>query len=289
VSEKRLDENADPPIQLNRTVINRPPAGVTSTEHTIPGLPSVNVLIKINARPSADGSGTIQAAGSVEVKIPQRGTVDLLVTLASTIQSVSIVGGALPVPIGNNVALTASAFDSAGSVVLTTPGKWQWSVADKTVADGNPAGDKLVLNAKKVGSTNVTAIDSESGKQKTITVKVITVPNGLEALVGTEYHGWVRHWRDGVIVPGDLNEMRWYYKKDSSGYFVEAYWIEGGFTGIKWAEKIVEIGPNHYKIGSGDQAWDVDRDLVATQTFTRTEGGEHPEAHTYTNVFKPGF
>ena len=157
--EKRSDTDFK---EILTKVVDRPGAGGSSVLTV--DLPSVLVVVDILARPEPDGTGTAQAEGHLEFRVPQSATLTQSVTLESTITDVAISPATAIVAPHSSLTLTATA-KAGNSVVLVDPAAWQWDMQEPLSA-GSLTGDSIQVN---VGENLpeymwVTVTDQESGK-----------------------------------------------------------------------------------------------------------------------------
>lgn len=139
--------------------------------HTTFGSLATGMICKVTAtaRPSADGTGTVQAEGSVDVTIPDGVYALVDLTMASTIEAVEITPASLSVHMYRTEPLTATARDAAGAVVLVSD-TWQWSSSDPPVATVDGSG---TVTGVFEGVVTVTAAETESAKSAGAAVTVI--------------------------------------------------------------------------------------------------------------------
>jgi|GEM_PF-3169950 len=121
------------------------------------------------AHPVADGSGTALASGSAGVQVEPGVTKSVVVTMNSTIDHVTITPADPSVVVGGTLQLTATAYDAVGAVVLTTPGKLDWTTTTGNLLTVNGTG---LVTGVAAGSGGVTVTETESGKGASVTVKV---------------------------------------------------------------------------------------------------------------------
>jgi TolB protein len=149
-------------------VAARPTTGSQSII-TFNGLAPGSLHADLGAYPSTDGSGTAQAHASVQPVTIQSGqTTTVPVTLTSTIASIVLTPATSQLAPGASLTVTATAYDGAGSVVLTTPSLIQWT-SSNTAAATVQAG---VITGVGGGTAQITATDPESGKSGSATVTV---------------------------------------------------------------------------------------------------------------------
>jgi hypothetical protein len=158
-------------------IIRRP-----NTIATINNLNTGPVTITVTAHPNPDGTGTVQATGSVVVTIVADQTVQQVLTMASTISQVAITPDnpslVQALVQGTRVQLVASALNAGGAVVLTDRRNWTWSSSDPAIASVTASGDTAVVNGAAVGRTTINVTESEStgsepGRSASVTVTVV--------------------------------------------------------------------------------------------------------------------
>ena len=162
------------------------PADASATNMIIPDLPTENVTFTAKAYPTADCTGTVQAQGSVTAQIQPNTTTPVTLTMASTIDHVEITPENPSVSVGNTVTLSATAYDSEGSVVLTSGSKWQWQlVSGSGVGILTPDKDTATFRGTSAGSATIRAAETESGKSAQTTVSV-SAGTSIEVTVSPE-------------------------------------------------------------------------------------------------------
>ncbi len=109
--------------QLDRQVVARPSDGAPSAV-TIGRLPFGNFQLTATAFPTADATGTPQAAGTAVVTITDATPVAVTLTMASTVATWVVTGTPEPLPVGRSFELVATARDTSGAVVLVPTASW---------------------------------------------------------------------------------------------------------------------------------------------------------------------
>lgn len=147
--------------------------------------------------PIVDPTVTAQATGTVDIPLStDNPTQTVSLVMATTIKSVVISSPILGTNLGpdRTMTLTATAYDGlngSGSVVLTTPGKWQWSQSSTLGGRlsgefGNPV-DFTGGSVTDATTTTVTVVETESNV--TSTTDLVTVPVGLGTGPWPRFHG----------------------------------------------------------------------------------------------------
>lgn len=152
--------------------VARPAAGGTSTVD-FSSLPIGDLTAAASAYPTTNGTGVAQATGSVPLTIQAGQVAQFTVTMASTIDHIDLSPATPSVLVGGATTLTATAKDSAGSVVLTSAAKGQWSVDNSAIATVDSSGKVTGVAA---GATAAHFTDTESGKAGAATVRVTAIP-----------------------------------------------------------------------------------------------------------------
>jgi streptogramin lyase len=150
--------------------ISRPPIGTNTTTVTFPAVPVGPVTITATAYPQPNAQGTPLATGSVNVTIIAGQTVtapDL--TMASTINTIEVVSNKISPAGGETFTLTATAKNQAGAVVMTTPGKLQWTASQGVTFQSS--GSTATASAAP-GTYVFSVTDQESGKTGQVSVTV---------------------------------------------------------------------------------------------------------------------
>ena len=127
-------------------------------------LPTGTLTATARAFPNADGTGVAQAEASLPLIIAAGQNTPVTLTMASTIDRVEVSpSGPASLVVSQTLALMATPKNSAGEVVLITPGGITWS-ADAPAVTVSANG--LVTGAQ-AGGANVSAREIESGKSST--------------------------------------------------------------------------------------------------------------------------
>ena len=160
------------------------PTGQTTSAATFNTVPPGSVTVEAKAYPSADGTGIALATGSVVVSVTTGGTTAASVTMASTIDHLSITPDSPSIAVGATTPLSATAYDVASDMVLTTASKVQWSSSDPTIVTVDP--NSGMVTGVAVGSATLTVTDSESGKTGITTITITASGGGTAAYTITD-------------------------------------------------------------------------------------------------------
>jgi protocatechuate 3,4-dioxygenase beta subunit len=160
-------------FSLNGTVIAtqtaaRPSSGNTSTL-TFTGLTTGTLSAKSEAFPTTDGTGVAQATATVAAVITAGQTTPVTITMASSIDNLTITSTLTSVQVGASNTLTLTAYDASSAVVLTSGSTITWTSLTPAIASVTSAG---VMTGIAAGSAQIQATDSESGKSATISLSV---------------------------------------------------------------------------------------------------------------------
>jgi hypothetical protein len=158
----------------------RPASGGSATA-TFKTLPVGALTATATAYPTTDGTGVAQATASVPLVIQANQNTAFTMTMASTIQKMSIAPPSASIGVGSVATLTVTATDAAGNVVLTSPSKIQWTSSNVSVATVNAG----TVTAVTAGTTNITATDTESNKSAVAAVSVAYIIHGKPYIPGT--------------------------------------------------------------------------------------------------------
>ena len=138
---------------------------------TFTGLPAGTVTLTASAYPTQQGTGVAQATGSQYATIVSGQNTNVSVTMASTIDHVTLTPANPLIEVGGFAHLTMNAFDASGNMVLAalTADFESANTEVATVAvGGNPASIKGISN----GTSVITVTERESGKTASTTVTV---------------------------------------------------------------------------------------------------------------------
>jgi len=148
------------------------------------GLPVGALTATATAYPNADGTGTAQATGFISFVTALGTNVPITIDMGSTIDHLAVTPANPSIAVGVTLALSATARDVYGAMVLTVASKTQWSSSDPAIArvDTNSG----VVTGVAEGTTNLTVTDSESGKTGTTGVIVTASGGGAVAYTVTD-------------------------------------------------------------------------------------------------------
>jgi len=158
--------------QVGQQLVPRPAEGTDLSSIIFASLPSVDVTVQATALPSTDGTGNALASGTMVVTV-QSGTVtNASLTMNSTIASVIVTPVVHTSIVGSVTQVAASAIDSNGSTVLTADSKWQWLSSDPSVITVVSNGSQATLQARSVGSADISAVEMETGFMTRVSIGV---------------------------------------------------------------------------------------------------------------------
>jgi hypothetical protein len=164
-------------LQSGQTIatqtVARPTSGDTTTV-SFSSLPLGALTVQVNAYPSTNGTGTAQASAAADVMINASQVTPVSITLASTIDHLTISPASPTTTVGGTVSLSLAAVDVNSNIVLTAPSKITWTSSAPAVATVDATGK---VSGVALGTAAITATDTESGKTVTVTVTVGTSTN----------------------------------------------------------------------------------------------------------------
>jgi len=210
--------------------------------------------IEAAAYPNADATGTAQASGTITDTVPNGGYRQVTLTMSSRIASVDITPATTSVYIDETRALSATARDTAGNVVLVS-GTWEWASSDAELATvGTSSGS---LHGVSPGPVSVTATDAESGMSARLDLNVATEP-----VTGFTFDHQVGSDGTGLF-NGTLG-----IATDAAGnvYTCEAdlgrirQWSSTGVELQDWSYGTGLVGPRHCAVDDSGNTWVADRD-----------------------------
>jgi hypothetical protein len=106
-----------------------------------------------------------------------------------------------------------------------------------------------------------------------------STPGGLAGLVDYEFTGWLKTYKDGVVVQPEYGrQQRWSIKKEGSGYVMTVY--NAPITTLFASGPIVELTPTRFSWTSdASSTWDVTNDATGFRaTISRNVAG--PPSYT---------
>lgn len=161
---------------LTQTV-PRPDAGGTSTA-SFSGLAYGAYRVTVRAFPTADGTGTAQAAGAGGLTVAEGVPGSASVALASTVAALTLAPNPLAFDKGTTATATVSATDASGAIVLLSVGDatepLTWSVDAPANATLATSGLSANLTGIHSGSANlrVSMVVDDAGTVKTATAPI---------------------------------------------------------------------------------------------------------------------
>jgi hypothetical protein len=158
-------------------LLTRPATGTTTTAD-FDRLPVGDMTFRAVALPNADGTGVAQAQAESVVPIVTGQVAPVRLAMASTIDRIEVTPpGPFTLSRTQTQQLNAIAKNSDGETVLTAP--LQWSSANTAVALVDASGK---VSAVAVGTTQITARDTESGKSASVAVTFTDAPGPATAI-----------------------------------------------------------------------------------------------------------
>src|SRR5262249_40510051 len=146
----------------------RPTTG-NQTSTTFQNLKTGSLSLTATAFPNTDGTGVAQAAGTTPVTILSGQTANISLTMTSTIDHLEISPLNPTLGVGGTFQLASSARNAAGSIVLISQSKAQWSTSNASVASVDNLG---TVRGAGVGVASISVKDVESGKTASTNVTV---------------------------------------------------------------------------------------------------------------------
>ena len=197
VSRSRMIPSATQSIQIvlvdskgqpQASVIAQRPATGSSSVLTLKAVTAGIYTETASAYATTDASGVPQAQGSQPINIKPdilNKTADLVMN--TTIATVTITPGSSSVKVGDPaVALTATATDKSGRVVLSAPANFQWSSDKLTLGTLTPSGATATFKPLAAGTVKVTVKESEANVTSaaaTLVIGSVTTPPPASTLI----------------------------------------------------------------------------------------------------------
>lgn len=154
--------------------VDRPVGSDTSTVD-FAAVPLGELTYTATAYPQPAAAGVAQATGSVKQTALAGKLLQVVLTMASTIDHLVVDPAALMVGVGQSKPLTATAYDAANAVVLLSADAVHWQSGDLGKATVDATGLTVNVNGVKddAAPVTVTATDTESGKSASCAVTVV--------------------------------------------------------------------------------------------------------------------
>jgi outer membrane protein assembly factor BamB len=160
---------------LGQQLLARPAQAPWTTTVAFNDVTPGAVTLTATAFPQPDGTGVAQARGSAPATIVGGQTAAVTVTMASTIDHVTITPDNPTIDVAATKQLAMTAYDAQDNVVLVAPGNVSWQSASQDKVTVNAAG---LTTGVAVGSSQVTVTESESSKSDSTTVTVASGNGG---------------------------------------------------------------------------------------------------------------
>jgi hypothetical protein len=204
---------------LATQTLARPATGSTASA-TFNSLPAGTLTVTATAYPNANGTGTPQATATTSIVIQANQNTPFGLTMASTIQQITVSPATVSLEAGQFATLTATALDANGNVVLTAPNNIQWASANTLVATVDTTGKVTAVSA---GTVQITVTELESGRKGAASLTVtpagtLLIYDGYNYPVGSGINnqnggfGWSNAWNEygqgftpSVITQGSLS------------------------------------------------------------------------------------
>ena len=151
---------------LTSQTIVRPTTTATFSE-----LPIGTLSVVVEAYATVDGTGTMLASATAPATISDGTTTSIDVTLASLIDHLEISPSPLTLGALQSGAITVTAKDAGGSIVLVSPSSLSFSSSNASVISVDSTG--LVTAGGSIGSATVTVSEADSGKTANLSVTVV--------------------------------------------------------------------------------------------------------------------
>ncbi len=154
---------------VGNQVVARPSSGNSSTV-TFDTLPVGTLTVQAQAHPNADGTGTDQASAQTSITITANAVTPLTLTMASTIDHVTLISYDSSISVGTSTSLQLTAYDSTGATVLITSSSVTFTSLTPSIATVSSIGAATGVAA---GTASFRAIETESGQAATVSVTVM--------------------------------------------------------------------------------------------------------------------
>lgn len=150
--------------------VARPSSG-NQTTVIFSALPPGDLTFQATAYPNADGSGVAQASAATGVTIVSGQDSPVSVTMASTIDHLTVTPASPTVLVGATTALSVTPVDAGGNIVLTNASTISWVSLTPSIATVSSTG---VVTGVAAGTAQIQVTETESGKSLTVNVTVTT-------------------------------------------------------------------------------------------------------------------
>ena len=157
-------------VVVGEAILDKP-----TTSVTLSPLPVGTLSATATAYPQTGAGGVAQATATAPLAIRADASTNIALTLASTIDRVSVTPTAPSLPAQTTQTLTATALDAAGQVVLTPTNGFTWSV---------PSGASFasihsttgVVTGLSAGAATIRATETESGQSGDVSATIRAAP-----------------------------------------------------------------------------------------------------------------
>lgn len=154
---------------IARQTLPRPPSGGAGAAN-FSLLPVGSLTATATAYPQADGTGTAQARATVPLVIRANQTTNFSLTMGSTIDHLEVTPTRPLVIVGSSQQMGVTAKDAAGSIVLISPSKLQWSSSITASATIDANG---LATGVQSGNSTLTVSELETGLSQSTIITVV--------------------------------------------------------------------------------------------------------------------
>lgn len=148
-------------------LIARPAATISFNE-----VPTGSLNVVATAFASTDGSGTALASATVPTTITSGNTSNVDVTMASTVDHLSVTPNPYSLAALASGTITVTAYDASGAVVMLDPSALSFSSSNSSLASITSAG--VVTAGGSLGSGTITITEADSGKTLSLPINIVT-------------------------------------------------------------------------------------------------------------------
>ena len=189
------------------------PAGGGQSNFVFNGIEVGDYTMVAAAFPNPDATGVPQAQGSIPVTIVAGQTVQIRLTMSSTIDRFDVAPTGPSVFTGDTVTLAGTLRDAQGNVVLVSPATVKWRSENSAVAtvDENTG----VVTGGSLGTARIIGRETESGKEGAATVTVRARPQPGTGPIWPRFHGDYRN--SGFVIAPAINNPREVFRSPVGG------------------------------------------------------------------------
>ena len=189
-------------------LIARPAATISFSE-----VPTGSLNVVATAFASVDGSGTPLATATVPTTVASGGTSNVDVTLASTVDHLTVVPNPFSLAALSSGTINVVAYDASGAVVLLDPSALNFASSNPSLVSITSGG--VATAGGSLGSGTITITEADSGKTLSLPISIVTAVS-VSPTVATVAVGGTQTFTASVVGPANT-AVNWSVQEGASG------------------------------------------------------------------------